>query len=273
MDRYTSRITKRSLVLALGLLALLGVSIATSIAGAAGEGKTVKAGQRNPAAGDLTRETEIIANNSTYGTRQSNKSTNGGGVIYGCRAKAGGTPGGSRPCVRANNLVDGLAFEFASSAGAVLGTITSGKGGDTVKPFTTNATGVATGLNADQVDGKSADDLLAKDGKAADADKLDGKDSAEFASAGDLLFAAVTATGTATGRGVTGGSLSTPANNTFTVTFSKDVSKCSFTATETGAAATAVDFAVQPVAADGKSVTVDETDGATAVPFHLQVIC
>ena len=264
---------KKMLFLGLALLGLLAASIATSIAGAAGEGRTVRAGERNPAAGDLVRETQIIANNSTYGTRQSNKSSNGGGVIYGCRAKAGGTPGGSRPCVRANNLADGLAFEFASSNGSVIGTITGGRGGDAVKPFTTNATGVATGLNADRVDGKSADDLLAKDGKAADADKLDGRDAADFASAGDLLFAAVTGAGSAAGRGVTGATV-VPATNTFTVTFSKDVSKCSFTATATGAQATDVDFAAQPVASNGQQVQVDQTnDGTAAVPFHLQVIC
>jgi hypothetical protein len=51
--------------------------------------------------------------------------------------------------------------------------------GDTTgAPLTTNATGVATGLNAD---------------------KVDGKDATDFAAAGDLLFAPVAADGTATG--------------------------------------------------------------------------
>ena len=39
------------------------------------------------------------------------------------------------------------------------GLITVGGGGDAKKPFTTNATGVATGLNADRVDGADASAL------------------------------------------------------------------------------------------------------------------
>ena len=62
----------------------------------------------------LTKETEIIANTSGYGTRQSNKSASGGGAIYGCRSGAGGTPASNEPCVRANNLTAGLAFELVT---------------------------------------------------------------------------------------------------------------------------------------------------------------
>jgi len=46
----------------------------------------------------------------------------------------------------------------------VIGQISVGDGktaNSKAKPFTTNATGVATGLNADQVDGKSAADIAA----------------------------------------------------------------------------------------------------------------
>ena len=108
------------------------------------------------------KETEIIANVSTYGTRQSNKSTNGGGAVYGCRSGAGGTPKGNEPCIRANNLASGLAFEFNSTNAAAtqVGSITATNAN--AAPFTTNATGVATGLNADKVDGKDASDLQAK---------------------------------------------------------------------------------------------------------------
>ncbi|MGI8632946.1 MAG: hypothetical protein ACR2NA_10435 [Solirubrobacterales bacterium] len=97
-----------------------------------------------------------------YVTRQSNTQTGakaGGAVIYGCRGAAGGTAGGSAPCIRANNLAQGFAFEFNTS-GAVGGLISVGAGGAATKPFTTNATGVATGLNADQVDGKGASELV-----------------------------------------------------------------------------------------------------------------
>ena len=57
-------------------------------------------GKRNPSNNPslaLSTETEIIANNSTYGTRQSNKKDgDGGGAIYGCRSSLG-----NEPCVRA----------------------------------------------------------------------------------------------------------------------------------------------------------------------------
>ena len=72
--------------------------------------------------------------------------------MYGCRSQAGGsaaTPRPQNPCVRANNLSTGLAFEFNAANGDIGGLISVGGGGDAKKPLTTNATGVATGLNAD----------------------------------------------------------------------------------------------------------------------------
>src|SRR6059058_5931513 len=108
--------------------ALLAVCVAP-FALAAGEGRPITGGARNPssnASQSYTRETQIIANNSTYGTRQSNKSDNGGGAIYGCRSGEGGTPKANRPCIRSNNLSQGLAFEFATG-GVVGGTIEVGK--------------------------------------------------------------------------------------------------------------------------------------------------
>jgi hypothetical protein len=141
------------------LTALAVVGAPVAISAATGEGSPLRGGARNPsnnASKSYTRETQIIANTSSYGTRQSNKSDNGGGVVYGCRSKAGGTAAGNEPCVRANNLNDGLAFELQASNGNLGGTITVGAGGDDRKPLTTNATGVATGLNADRVDGAEA---------------------------------------------------------------------------------------------------------------------
>src|SRR5881227_2680073 len=115
---------------------LLAVCIAP-FALAAGEGQPLKGGARNPssnASQAYTRETQIIANNSTYGTRQSNKSDNGGGAIYGCRSGAGGSGKGNEPCIRAANIATGYAFEF-DSRGVQGGTITVGNGGDGTKPF------------------------------------------------------------------------------------------------------------------------------------------
>ena len=147
----------RSVLLATGLL-VLGV---TSV-GVAATGDVLREGQRN---GTATRETEIVSRTNEagnakggYATRQSNLSRSGGGAIYGCRA---GTGDNTNPCLRSNNLAGGLAFEFNATSGTLGGTFTVGAGGDAAKPFTTNATGVATGLNADEVDGQSANEIAA----------------------------------------------------------------------------------------------------------------
>ncbi len=194
--------------------ALLVALMVAPFAGAFGEGNSVRGGARNPspdARKAYTKETEIIANVSTYGTRQSNKSNNGGGAVYGCRSAAGGTPKGNEPCVRASNLEAGRAFEFNSNSGTEVGAIT---GPATAAPFTTTAKGVATGLNADQVDGKSADELVA----AAQAlNKF-----ADVSAAGALNA----------GRGAKAASV---AASVYSVDFDSDVSKCARTATITGA--------------------------------------
>jgi hypothetical protein len=112
-------------------------------------GDALREGKRNPSHGSASRETEIIASNKTYGTRQSNlKDGNGGGAIYGCRSKPG-----REPCIRANNLNTGRAFEFETD-GAEGGRIEVKDAAGA--PLTTNASGVATGFNADHVDGVNA---------------------------------------------------------------------------------------------------------------------
>ena len=109
-------------------------------------GSVLSEGKRNPRSGSAHKETQFISSTKTYGTRQSNvRSGNGGGAIYGCRSKPG-----REPCIRSNNLSSGRAFEFETN-GAEGGHIEA-KGAD-AHPFTTNATGVATGLNSDRVDG------------------------------------------------------------------------------------------------------------------------
>jgi hypothetical protein len=255
------------------LLAALLVAVAAPLALAAGEGKPAKGGARNPSSDArqaYTRETEFIANTSTYGSRLSNKSDNGGGAVYGCRSKAGGIAAGNEPCLRASNQADGNAFEFATESGLLGGVITVGRGGETAKPFTTNATGVATNLNADRVDGKDAADFLGATSKAADSAKLDGREASSFANAGDLAFARVSSTGTIqSARGATSASYDA-GENRFTVTFNRDVNNCSYTTTAAGDASS-VDFGVSP-GGSNTQVVVDES-GATAVPFNLQVIC
>ena len=236
-------------VIAAALILAIGVP---SAAVGFGEGREAKLGKRNPSSGSLTRETQIIANNGSYGTRQSNKRNGeGGGAIYGCRSDLG-----KEPCVRANNLKGGRAFEFAT-VGKEAGFIQVGD--TTAPPFSTNATGKVTNLDADKVDGKSAE---------------------EFASAGDSGFASVKADGTfAAGRGGTASALANAAGNTYTVTFDKDVSKCSFTANALGASS-ANGFGVEPVAGTVTQVRVDQQDDDAGPPvvdrgrdFHLQVLC
>jgi hypothetical protein len=226
-------------ILISALIVAIGVP---AVALGSGEGRSLIAGKRNPQGGSLTRETQIISRNGTYSTRQSNLGA-GGGAIYGCRAADS-----AEPCVRANNLRAGRAFEF-ETGGRTAGDI---KVKDTTgAPFTTNATGKVANLNAD---------------------RLDDKDSADFAAAGDLLFAAVADGGTLlAGKGATA---SARAGDATTVTFGRDVSKCSFTATPSGATPQAL--AAQSAGATGTQATqvvVTEDPAAPAVAFHLQVIC
>ena len=230
--------------------ALLVALMVAPFAGAFGEGNSVRGGARNPspdARRAYTKETEIIANVNTYGTRQSNKSNNGGGAVYGCRSGDGGTPKGNEPCVRASNLTTGRAFEFNSNNGTEVGAIT---GPATAAPFTTTAKGVATGLNADQVDGKSADEItaaaLAKYAKVSGAGAL-----------GDQ-------------RGATAAARS--AAGVYSVDFNADVSKCARTVSVTGdAPGTAT-----TTATDADTVAVHTFDGAAAAAdraFDLVVTC
>jgi len=235
----------RNIAIAASLLAALVIA---PFAIAAGEGDPIEGGERNPSnnqALELTRETEIIADTSTYGTRQSNKSNNGGGAIYGCRAQTN-----TRPCLRANNLTNGRAFEFESTAGPEAGRIEVGGGGDTVRPFSTNATGTATGLNADEVDGFDGAQLAPR-------------------------FAAVTAAGALGGnRGATAASRT--AVGTYTVTFASDVNACAYSATVIGGEGELGFATVEPVDARNLRVRTAQRAGDNPLAdraFHLVAFC
>jgi hypothetical protein len=240
---------------------LLAAAVVTSIlvvaplALGAGEGRPLAGGARNPtndSSKNYTRETQIIADVPTYGTRQSNKSATGGGAIYGCRA----TAASGRGCVRSSNLADGLAFSLAGK-GASVGRIEATTA--TAKPFTTNATGVATGLNADQVDGKSASDLTTD------------------AVAASNLFARVGGAAGTLGpnRGATAATRS--ALGVYAVTFSANIGSCAYTATP--ASATPATATVVPVDNNNVRVNTFADDATTGVPaaadrdFHLTVTC
>lgn len=159
----SSTLRTRHVAVATGIL-VLGIAPF----GIAATGDALREGARN---GTATKETQIISNNAAttattggYTTRQSNTSDSGGGAVYGCRSTAGGSAANppKNPCLRVNNLANGFAFEFNASGGESAGLITVGTGGDGKKPFTTNATGVATGLNADRVDGADAAQLKSR---------------------------------------------------------------------------------------------------------------
>ena len=218
-----------------------------SVAIGFGEGRALLLGKRNPGptSRTLSSETQIIASNGSYGTRQSNKRKgDGGGAIYGCRSNTG-----AEPCIRSNNLELGRAFEF----------VTDGKEAGRIEtddpagvPFTTNATGTATGLNADRVDGKEA---------------------ADFAAAGDILTAVVAANGTLErGRGATAAALTNAPAERFRVTFNRDVSTCAYTVSPQGDASEQA-FGVRSPADNKNQVVVDQPDPGGARAFHLQVIC
>jgi hypothetical protein len=111
---------------------------------------------------------------------------------------------------------------------------------------------------------------LAATGKAADADKLDGADSTDFARAGEVLFARIASNGTTVPGsrpvGVTAAALGV---DTTRVTFGRDVSGCSFSAIEADGTPSGESIAV----ASAGSPDVDVTFETTRRAFHLQVIC
>lgn len=230
-------------VLATALVLVLGVP---SLAVAFGEGNPLRGGARNPSsnpAREYQRETEIIASNSTYSTRQSNKGT-GGAAVYGCRSNPG-----REACLRATNLRGGRAFEFATRGGEG-GRIELGNPAGA--PLTTNATGVAAGFNAD---------------------RIDGRDGAELASAGDLLHAAVGANGALlVGRGATAAALTSNVGDNFRVTFNRDVSRCSFTVSPVGEPAGEA-FGVRPAPDNAAQVVVNQPDGGAQRSFYVLVLC
>ena len=251
------------------------VLLVTPLAQGAAESGAIEGGERNPTANTSSgynRETQIIGNiaqnqgglsagTGGFVTRQSNKSATGGGAIYGCRATAG-----TEACVAANNLSNGNAFRFQSSPGAAaIGVFRYGLNINQLvakPPFATNATGVVANLNADRLDGKSAEDFALK----ASVDDLVPK--------GSLLFATVGADGAITSsRGVPADAKATikteGGNQVFTVPFTGDLSKCAYTASPTDVRASTVAVG----SGTDKSTVVVTEQGATRYGFHLQVTC
>src|SRR4051794_3664137 len=139
------------LVISSVLLALLVAPFAV-----AADGDAVRAGGRTT----FTSITRVLGDSSTYATQQSNlRNGDGGAARYGCRSSAA-----NEYCLLSKNTGGGGSFRFTSSNSLLGGVFDvdppNGKTARDAKPFTTNATGVATGLNADEVDGMSANDIV-----------------------------------------------------------------------------------------------------------------
>ncbi len=231
---------------------LLAIAVAP-FALAAGEGGSIRGGSRNPSSNtnlQYNSETQIIADNAGFGTRQSNKGT-GGGAIYGCRSVSTGPA-----CISSVNLNTGNAFSFTSrgNVGGVI--LLSNKAG---APLTTNATGVATGFNANYLQGKQASDFIAQTKEA------------NFAQTNQLLFAAVSQTGT---LGATRGATAAAQTGAqaYTITFNVNISKCSFTASPLGAALTtgSLGVALDPSNPDLLDISAPS---ALTQGFNVQVVC
>ncbi len=154
-SRQDASLPSRWSAVRIGVVGAAFVILAGASVAMAFNGQVVKAGRGVSA----TSETQFIGNVSTYATRQSNLNGGGGGAAaYGCRASAG-----TRPCLFAFNLHDGQAFQFRSrgvQAGTIIVDPPAGKTANDVIPFTTNANGVAKGLNADRVDGHPSTDFV-----------------------------------------------------------------------------------------------------------------
>ena len=239
----------------------LALGITGVASGAAGDNVII--GKRNAAEGT----TAIVGTTTSYATRQSNNMENDGGAAsYGCRADLA-----HEPCLFVLNHRGGEAFFFRSRGGETAGFFEvvppAGKTADDVAPFRTNATGVATGLNADEVDGRSADEI-----------------QAAAVAAAQPRFAVVNAAGTeVTGRGLAqAAAVQRTGAGEYTVTFASDVSKCALTATET-TTANAGAVGVAPAAGNANAVNVVTRAGGGADgtgptepadrPFHLVVNC
>jgi hypothetical protein len=237
--KYAGRITT------VAAAAIVSVAVAAPLATGAGEGSDLRGGKRN---GTFSSETKVIANNSAFGTRQSNLGA-GGGAIYGCRAQ-----NANEGCIEASNLSSGQAFNFRFR-GALGGTInTQQTDKTTAKPFTTNATGVATGLNADRVDGMDAQQIV--DTAAAQTK------TAIVGTAGNL----------GTHRGIT--AVARESVGRYLVTADANISQCVPTGTAYNVGAAGANVALEPVDATRIRVYTQNNQGQQADrQFSLAINC
>lgn len=223
--------------------------------------KSLRGGIHNPPFSSYSRTTGLFANTNGFVMRMKNEG-GGGGLTSLCGSVTTGPP-----CLEASNRSTGLAFSFSTS-GSTGGTILLSN--PTGAPFTTNAHGVATGLNANYLEGKKASAFQLSSEPAADSSKLGGKAPSYYLNEGSVLFANVSsAAKIEAGRGAKS---AVKTGSTFTVTFESDVSKCSYSASPAGAALSAGQLGVGPASGNAKGVDVYLPSGYTG-GFDLQVDC
>jgi hypothetical protein len=221
----------------------------------------LKGAIHNPAAGSYLRTTGIFANFNSWTTRVQNVGSGGAGT-FGCKASSSGSA-----CLASENNNGGLAFTFASTgstAGKILLTNPNSA------PFTTNAHGEASGLNANFLQGKEAKEFQLAKEPAANANALGGKPASEYLNTGQALFADVSSEGKL--LSTRGATAVTQSGATFTVTFGGSLSKCSLTASPTGTALASGQIGVEVSTANANQATVNAPGGFTG-GFDLQVLC
>jgi hypothetical protein len=253
---------RRAAILTGATLALTAAPVALAGGFANAGGQPIRGGVENPPSGGYYQTTQIWANNSSWGTRQSNLGS-GGSAIYGCRSLAGGLP-----CLDADNLKGGTAFSFITT-GATGGSIIVGNAN--AAPFTTNGHGEAKGLNANYLQGKQASEFQLANQPAANANELGGQPASAYASTGQLLFADV-APGPVI-QSTRGATTVGQRETTYTVTFgTTNVSKCAYTASPQGAALTGGQLGVAASTSSPSAVIVSAPSGFSG-GFDLQVVC
>lgn len=211
----------------------------------AADGDPVRAGGRTT----FTDITRILGNSTGYATQQSNlQQGDGGAARYGCRSAAG-----KEFCLLSKNVGGSGAFRMVAQNSLIGGVIDvdppAGKTARDAKPFTTNATGVATGLNADEVDGLDADELRPR-------------------------FARVDAAGAlVNGRGVSATANPEGTTGNYTVTFASEITNCALQATPATNTDVGAVSAEQTSATVATVVTRDAADAEADRPFSLTVVC
>lgn len=224
-------------------------------------GYSIRGAIHNPPGSAYYGSTGIFAKIGGWATHVSNTGS-GGTALDTCHAPVGGMA-----CLDAYNLSGGLAFTFNTSGNT---------GGEILlrnplgAPFTTNAHGVATGLNANFLQGKQASEFQLANQPAANSNELGGQPPSSYVNTGQLLFADVVSGPTV--QNTRGATSVTQSGTSYTITFGTvNVSKCSYVASPQGAAISG-QLGVEADPASVDAVVVHAPTGFTG-GFDLQVAC